>query len=180
MDLIPGSRRSPREQNDNLLQYSCWEIPWTEELDYSLHNHRVGQDWAMRAYSWSPLLCLSHSDFLSFFLFYILFFYLFLFAFFFCLFRLEYSFEFVVCLVFILSSDARKDRRQEDRRRGRQRTRWLNSITASMDMSWANSGRWWKTESLACCSPWGRKELDMTERLNNNNSSNHSSGLAQG
>ena len=23
--------------------------------------------------------------------------------------------------------------------------------------------------SLACCSPWGRKELDMTERLNNNN-----------
>ena len=21
-------------------------------------------------------------------------------------------------------------------------------------------------ESLACCSPWGRKELDMTERLN--------------
>ena len=23
--------------------------------------------------------------------------------------------------------------------------------------------------SLACCSLWGRKELDMTERLNNNN-----------
>ena len=22
--------------------------------------------------------------------------------------------------------------------------------------------------SLACCSPWGRKELDMIERLNNN------------
>ena len=22
---------------------------------------------------------------------------------------------------------------------------------------------------LACCSPWGRKELDMTQRLNNNN-----------
>ena len=21
-------------------------------------------------------------------------------------------------------------------------------------------------ESLVCCSPWGRKELDMTERLN--------------
>ena len=21
-------------------------------------------------------------------------------------------------------------------------------------------------ESLACCSPWGRKELDMTEQLN--------------
>ena len=23
--------------------------------------------------------------------------------------------------------------------------------------------------SLACCSPWGRKELDMTELLNSNN-----------
>ena len=22
--------------------------------------------------------------------------------------------------------------------------------------------------SLACCSPWGREELDMTERLNDN------------
>ena len=25
--------------------------------------------------------------------------------------------------------------------------------------------------SLACCSPWGHKESDMTERLNNNNAS---------
>ena len=24
--------------------------------------------------------------------------------------------------------------------------------------------------NLACCSPWGHKELDMTERLNNNKS----------
>ena len=24
-------------------------------------------------------------------------------------------------------------------------------------------------ESLACCSSWGGKELDMTKRLNNNN-----------
>ena len=23
--------------------------------------------------------------------------------------------------------------------------------------------------SLVCCSPWGRKESDMTERMNNNN-----------
>ena len=23
--------------------------------------------------------------------------------------------------------------------------------------------------SLACCSPWGRRELDTTEQLNNNN-----------
>ena len=26
-------------------------------------------------------------------------------------------------------------------------------------------------ESLVCCSPWGRKELDTTEQLNNNNNS---------
>ena len=25
------SEIAPREGNDNLLQYSCWEIPWTEE-----------------------------------------------------------------------------------------------------------------------------------------------------
>ena len=30
---------------------------------------------------------------------------------------------------------------------------------------WNNDGQ----GSLACCSPWGRKELDTTERLNNNN-----------
>ena len=28
---IPGSGRSPREGNSNPLQYSLWEIPWTEE-----------------------------------------------------------------------------------------------------------------------------------------------------
>ena len=31
---------------------------------------------------------------------------------------------------------------------------------------WANSRRWWKTGSLECCSPWGHKELDMSEWLN--------------
>ena len=29
--LIPGLERSPREENGNPLQCSCWEIPWTEE-----------------------------------------------------------------------------------------------------------------------------------------------------
>ena len=28
---IPGLGRSPGEGNGNPLQYSCWEIPWTEE-----------------------------------------------------------------------------------------------------------------------------------------------------
>ena len=53
------------------------------------------------------------------------------------------------------------------RRRGRQRMRWLDGITDSMDMSLSrlgNSGQ----GSLVCCSPWGCKESDTTERLNNN------------
>ena len=28
---LPGSGRSPGGENGNPVQYSCWEIPWTEE-----------------------------------------------------------------------------------------------------------------------------------------------------
>ena len=45
------------------------------------------------------------------------------------------------------------------RSRGRQRMRWLDGITDSMGMGVGDGG-------LACCSPWGSKESDMTERLN--------------
>ena len=31
LGLIPGSEGSPGEGNGNPLQYSCLEIPWTEE-----------------------------------------------------------------------------------------------------------------------------------------------------
>ena len=31
---------------------------------------------------------------------------------------------------------------------------------------WASSGSWWWTGRLACCSPWGHKDLDTTEQLN--------------
>ena len=49
--------------------------------------------------------------------------------------------------------------------RGQQRMRWLDGITDSIDMSL--SKLWEKGQgSLACHSPWGRKELDMNERLN--------------
>ena len=55
----------------------------------------------------------------------------------------------------------------EGRRRGRQRMRWLDGITDSMDMSLSKLQEFEQAQgSLACCSPWGRKELDMTERLN--------------
>ena len=51
------------------------------------------------------------------------------------------------------------------RRRGRQRTRWLDGITDSMDMSLSTLGDSEGQGSLACCSPWGHKELDTTEQL---------------
>ena len=53
------------------------------------------------------------------------------------------------------------------RRRGRERVRWLDGITDSMDMSLKNPGDSEGQGSLACCSPWGHKELDTSEQLNN-------------
>ena len=53
------------------------------------------------------------------------------------------------------------------RRRGRQRMRWLDGITDSMDMSLSKLREYVMGQgSPACCSPWGHKELDMTEQLN--------------
>ena len=56
------------------------------------------------------------------------------------------------------------------RRRGQQRMRLLDGITDSTDMSLSKLWEIMKGQgSLVCCSPWGHKESDMTERLNNNN-----------
>jgi len=53
------------------------------------------------------------------------------------------------------------------RKRGWQRMRWLDSITDSMDMSLRKSpGVADRQGGLVCWSPWGHKELDMTEWLN--------------
>ena len=53
------------------------------------------------------------------------------------------------------------------RRRGRQRMRWLDGITDSMDMDIKQAlGAGDGQGSLACCSPWGRKDSDTTEQLN--------------
>ena len=55
-------------------------------------------------------------------------------------------------------------------RRGWQRMRWLDGITDSMDMSLS---KLWEIvmpgDSLACCSPWGCKESDVTQQRKNNN-----------
>ena len=54
------------------------------------------------------------------------------------------------------------------RRMGQQRMRWLNGIIDSIDMSLSKlPGGSEGQGSLVCCSPWGCKELDTTERLNN-------------
>ena len=44
---------------------------------------------------------------------------------------------------------------------------WMASLT-QRTWVWANSGRWWRTGNLVCCSPGARKESDTTERLNSN------------
>ena len=56
------------------------------------------------------------------------------------------------------------------RRRGHQRMRWLDGVTDAMNM---NLGKFWemvrgRQGSLACCSPWGHKESNITGQLNNN------------
>ena len=42
---------------------------------------------------------------------------------------------------------------------------WMASPTP-WTWVWVNSRSWWWTGRLACCSPWGRKESDMTKWLN--------------
>ena len=52
------------------------------------------------------------------------------------------------------------------RKRGQQRMRWLDGITDSKDVSLSELQELVMEGGLACCYSWGRKESDMTERLN--------------
>ena len=47
--------------------------------------------------------------------------------------------------------------------------RWLDGVTDSMDEFEQTARDSEGQGSLACCSPWGRKQLNMTQRLNYNN-----------
>ena len=59
---------------------------------------------------------------------------------------------------------------EDRRRRGHQRMRWLDGITDAMNMNLGkNLGHGERQGGLACCSPWGHKESDMTGQLNSNN-----------
>ena len=44
--LIPGLGRSPGGGSGSPLQYSCWEMPWTEDPGglQSMGSQRVGYD----------------------------------------------------------------------------------------------------------------------------------------
>jgi len=44
--LIPSLRRFPGGEHGNLLQYSFWRIPWSDELGglKSIGSQRVGYD----------------------------------------------------------------------------------------------------------------------------------------
>ena len=57
------------------------------------------------------------------------------------------------------------------RRTGHQRLWWLDGITDSMDMSLSKFRKMVKGREacLVCCNPWGCKESDTTELLNNSN-----------
>ena len=59
---------------------------------------------------------------------------------------------------------------EDRRRRGQQRMSWLAGITDVVDVNEFEQtlGDGGGQGSLACCSPWGHNESDMTEQLNNN------------
>ena len=62
------------------------------------------------------------------------------------------------------------------RRRGQQRMRWHHQLNGHEFEQALRDGE--GQESLVCCSPWGPKELDTTEQLNDNNATRDGQVLA--
>ena len=60
----------------------------------------------------------------------------------------------------------------EGRRRGRQRMRWLDGQPNGHECK-QTLGDGEGQGSLVCCSPWGHKESNTTEQLNNNKLNNN-------
>ena len=59
------------------------------------------------------------------------------------------------------------------RRRGCQRMRRLDGITDAMNMNLGKLREMVRDRSLECCSPWGHKESDVTERLSTAHTHTH-------
>ena len=65
-------------------------------------------------------------------------------------------------------SDVGKDWRQEEKgMTGDEMVGWYHRLNGRELQQ--DPGARDEQGSLACCSPWGRKELDTTDRMNNNN-----------
>ena len=75
-----------------------------------------------------------------------------------------------ISVAFLLEKTPMLGKIEGGRRRGRQRMRWLDGITDWMDMSLSKLQEFGDGQgSLACCSPWGCKELDTNEQQKKNN-----------
>ena len=75
--------------------------------------------------------------------------------------------------------DAEKDRRQEEKKTTEDEiVGWHHRLNGHEFGQTPRDGK--GQRSLACCSPWGRKELDMPERLNNEMAFEHCCGKSSG
>ena len=62
--MIPELGRSPGGGNCNPLQYSCWEIPWTEQPGglQSKGSQRVGHDRVTNAFTFFAILIIYNHE----------------------------------------------------------------------------------------------------------------------